>query len=47
MKRFFHSEVVNNPECFKAESDVVLANRFDEAVLEDVADIVYTRDFVP
>ena len=36
--------VVNDLDKFKRESDVILANRFDEAVLGDVAEKVYTRD---
>lgn len=41
---FFRSEVVNDLERFKNESDVILANRFDEDVLGDVKEKVYTRD---
>ena len=41
---FFRSKVVNDLKKFKAESDVILANRFEESVLGDVADKVYTRD---
>lgn len=41
---FFHSEVVNDLERFKSESDVILANRFDTNALGDVQEKVYTRD---
>lgn len=41
---FFRSEVVNDIDRFKSESDVILANRFDSDILGDVVDKVYTRD---
>ena len=42
--KFQRSEVVNDLDRFKRESDVIIANRFDMDVLGDVADKVYTRD---
>ncbi len=43
---FNGSEVINDLKRFKQESDVILANRYDEALLEDVAEKVYTRDIM-
>lgn len=41
---FYDYIVINDLTEFKEKSDVIIANRFDESVLGDVIDKVYTRD---
>jgi UDPglucose 6-dehydrogenase len=40
---WFHSEVIHDLDEFKKRSDVILANRQTDSLV-DVADRVYTRD---
>ena len=40
---FFRSKVYHDLEAFKAKSDIILANRWNDE-LGDVKDKVYTRD---
>ena len=40
---FFGSEVMHDLDAFKNRSDIIIANRWSESLL-DVSDKVYTRD---
>jgi UDPglucose 6-dehydrogenase len=42
-ERFFNSRVIRDLEAFKAEADLIVANRFTDDI-EDVATKVFTRD---
>ncbi len=42
-EKFYNSQVINDLEKFKEESDIIVANRFNDE-LNDVKEKVYTRD---
>ncbi|MEJ2001624.1 MAG: UDP binding domain-containing protein, partial [Maritimibacter sp.] len=42
-EHFFHSRVVNDLDAFKAEADLIVANRITDDIA-DVTDKVFTRD---